>query len=341
MNDEENVSKEDRRYLLSIVGPGRSGTTVLGGILGEVDGVFCPGELRWLWQRGVLAERRCGCGELITECAIWSDVLARGNASPALAGATDQRAAAESVVAWQDEISAHRRRVLSLTDQPGWSALEKYTEVLGATIDEIFSVTGASVIVDTSKRPQDAAVIARIAGLHHVVVQMVRDPRAVAHSWGRVKALPANDKSTAMGTRGPWASLWRWTGNCRESESLKRRIPADRWLFIRYEDFVKDPRAAINDILDLVDLPHGGNPVQVDGSVTMSGNHTVAGNPNRFDRGAVTIRSDDEWMRTEPLSRQMLLGLAALPLMRKYHYAVKPNAGAAVSNDSANATRNG
>ncbi|MEO8106702.1 MAG: sulfotransferase [Actinomycetes bacterium] len=332
-----------KRYVISVVGPGRSGTTVLGGILGEVDGVFCPGELRWLWSRGVLGSRRCGCGALITECAIWSQVLARGNAEPALAAATDQRAAAEAVVAWQGEIATGRqgRQVLNPSSTNGSIALEDYTEVLGATLDEIFAVTGASVIVDTSKRPQDAAVIARIPGLEHVVVQMVRDPRAVAHSWGRVKKLPTNDKSTAMGTRGPWSSLWRWTQNGLRAEHLRRNIPADRWLFIRYEDFVADPRSAIDDILCRVSRPHGDNPIQADGSVSMSGNHTVAGNPNRFDRGAVKIRSDDEWMRAVPRARQVMLGLAALPLMRKYKYPVKPTADARVSSDGAATTGSG
>lgn len=322
------MSTVSNRYFVSVVGAGRSGTTVLGGILGEVPGVFCPGELRWLWKRGVLASRRCGCGALITECEIWSKVLARGNAEPALLSAADQLAAAEAVAGWQGEVfhsgSRRRRRLLRLSSEPGWQALADYTEVLGATIDEMFAVTGASVIVDTSKRPHDAAVIARIGGLQHVVVQMVRDPRAVAHSWGRAKVLPANDKSTAMGTRSPWSSLRRWTENCLGAEYLRRRFPADRWLFIRYEDFVADPKSAIDDILDLVGRPPSDNPVEADGSVTMAGNHTVAGNPNRFDKGAVRIRSDDEWMRTEPRARQVMLGLAVLPLMRKYRYAIKP-----------------
>ena len=49
--------------VVSIVGPGRSGTTLLGEILGEVPGVFDAGELRWLWRRGLGEDRRCGCGE--------------------------------------------------------------------------------------------------------------------------------------------------------------------------------------------------------------------------------------------------------------------------------------
>jgi hypothetical protein len=38
--------------VLSIVGAGRSGTTVLASILGEVGGFASAGELRWLWERG-------------------------------------------------------------------------------------------------------------------------------------------------------------------------------------------------------------------------------------------------------------------------------------------------
>ena len=38
--------------VLSVVGAGRSGTTVLASILDEVDGFTSAGELRWLWERG-------------------------------------------------------------------------------------------------------------------------------------------------------------------------------------------------------------------------------------------------------------------------------------------------
>ena len=40
-----------RRRVLYILGWGRSGSTVLGNILGEVDGFFCAGELHYLWER--------------------------------------------------------------------------------------------------------------------------------------------------------------------------------------------------------------------------------------------------------------------------------------------------
>jgi hypothetical protein len=45
---------------LSIVGAGRSGTTVLASILGEVEGIGSAGELRWLWEHGMGRCHRAG-----------------------------------------------------------------------------------------------------------------------------------------------------------------------------------------------------------------------------------------------------------------------------------------
>src|ERR1700722_7728096 len=59
-----------------LAGTGRSGSTVLANILGEVDGVFAAGELRYLWQRGLKEGRLCGCGLPVRESPVWSRVLA-------------------------------------------------------------------------------------------------------------------------------------------------------------------------------------------------------------------------------------------------------------------------
>lgn len=43
-----------------VAGSGRSGSTVLGNILGSVDGAFCGGEIRYLWERGLRDDRLTG-----------------------------------------------------------------------------------------------------------------------------------------------------------------------------------------------------------------------------------------------------------------------------------------
>jgi len=61
--------------VLYIAGTGRSGSTVLANLLGEVDGFFAAGEVRFLWQRGLVENRLCGCGAPVSECAVWREVF--------------------------------------------------------------------------------------------------------------------------------------------------------------------------------------------------------------------------------------------------------------------------
>ena len=53
---------KNRIKILNITGWGRSGSTILGSILGEIEGFFYAGEIRNIWNRVLLENRLCGCG---------------------------------------------------------------------------------------------------------------------------------------------------------------------------------------------------------------------------------------------------------------------------------------
>src|SRR4051794_19319828 len=158
--------------VLSIVGPGRSGTTVLASILGETTGVVNVGELRWLWRRGLVERRPCGCGLPPAECPVWSEVLAR--VLPA------EPAGVAGVAAAQDALASrrHRLRAIRAADRrtAAWAPVVRVRAVAGRLIPAITEVTGARVVIDSSKRAQDAAVLAGLPGIDHYVLHMVRDP---------------------------------------------------------------------------------------------------------------------------------------------------------------------
>ena len=63
-----------RPTVLYLGGLGRSGTTVLERVLGELPGVCSAGELVHLWRRGVLDDETCGCGEPFGSCRFWTEV---------------------------------------------------------------------------------------------------------------------------------------------------------------------------------------------------------------------------------------------------------------------------
>src|SRR5947208_16533925 len=69
--------------VLFIMGWTRSGSTILDNVLGELDGFFSTGELHYLWERGLLQNRLCGCGRAVPAGRVWSVVLANLDDMPA------------------------------------------------------------------------------------------------------------------------------------------------------------------------------------------------------------------------------------------------------------------
>jgi Sulfotransferase domain len=302
--------------VLSIVGPGRSGTTVLAGILGSVEGVVDVGELRWLWRRGLLERRTCGCGQPVDECPFWSAVVAK-----IMAGRGEEPAEFARQVAAAQQLLVSRRHRLSVIRSAAtgadWSPLEPIRTVTAQLVQAIAVESGARVVVDSSKRAQDAAVFAGLPGVDHYVLHMVWDPRAVAFSWGkRDKTIRVAGGTRAMGSRGLLSSVSRWLENGLGAAALRPHVPADRWLFLRYEDFAAQPKAAVARIVSFLG-EEGALPFVAEDSVELDVNHTVAGNPNRFHVGRVRIRLDDEWSRRMPRRRQLLVRTLTWPLQRR------------------------
>jgi hypothetical protein len=303
--------------VLSIVGPGRSGTTVLAAVLGEIDGVVDVGELRWLWRRGVLERRSCGCGLPVDECPFWSAVVEK-----TVAGRSETaRELAEEIAAAQGVLTSRRHRLQVIrngaTGRP-WRPLEPVRTITAELVRSVADVAGARVIVDSSKRAQDAAVLAALDDVDHYVLHMVRDPRAVAFSWGRRdKTIRVAGGTRPMGTRGVLSSMTRWTENGLGAAALRRHVPADRWMFVRYEDFATEPREVVSRILAFLG-EEGALPFVEEDTVVLRVNHTVAGNPNRFRVGNVRISLDNDWSRRMPRSRQLLVLALTWPLLVRY-----------------------
>jgi hypothetical protein len=307
--------------VLSVVGAGRSGTTVLASILGEIEGFTSAGELRWLWERGVRDDRPCACGLPPTECPVWAGVVkdtwtALGDRVPT--------ADVDAVVAAQHEVAARRNlpRLINGVHRKStdWRALETVRTVIGAACFSLAAGTGAHVVVDTSKRPADAAVLAGLRDVDHYVLHIVRDPRAVVHSWRRPKTFTTGGQTRTMGTRSLPSTVRRWWSSGLWTEALRRRLPDSHWMHLRYEDFAAQPRLAIEELMSFMG-ESGAMPFVDDHTVRLGPNHIVAGNPSRFTTGAVTIRADEEWRRQMSRRDRILVSGMTMPLMRRYGYA--------------------
>ena len=314
--------------VLSVVGAGRSGTTVLASLLDEVDGVTSAGELRWLWERGVRDRRPCGCGRAPEECPVWGPVVTGSRehlTTLAPPRTVDDLIAAQHAL---KRPSAFPRVLRTVTDAgagdgaddgAGLTDLALVQGAMAGVCRALAHTTGASVVVDISKRPLDAAVLAGVPDLDTYVLHVVRDPRAVVHSWRRAKTFSAAGEVRTMGTRGLASSVRRWTGNALFAEALRRRYPPERWLHLRYEDFAARPRATTEQVLDFLGVRAATSFTDAR-TARLRPNHIVAGNPSRFTTGDVTIRQDDAWTREMPRRDQRVVVGLTLPLLYRYRY---------------------
>jgi hypothetical protein len=305
--------------VLYIVGWGRSGTTILDNILGGLDGFVTTGELCYFWERGMMQGRLCGCGLPVWECEFWSAVMKRGFDE---ANAVDPKA----VMRWQREALRvrHTWKILRSADgKPNGRSLGEFLSVTKRLYQSVAEETGARVVVDSSKRPPEAAALRLMPGITPFYIHMVRDPRAVAYSWKRPKKLEDRAGKPLMRSHHPAESSLRWIEWNAAAESLRLRHDFRKSMLIRYEDFIERPRTTVEEITVLV----GERPQDLgfvdDHTVQLAANHTVSGNPSRFTSGAVKLRADDEWKTRQARADRAMATIFALPYLRRYGYRLR------------------
>ena len=155
-------------------GFGRSGSTLLERLLGEAPSVTCLGEVVHLWQRGLIDDELCACGEPFSRCPLWQEI---GKA--AFGGWS--RVDAQRILELHDQVD--RQRHLIRTAAAG-GARERAQSRCGSTpattprfTGPPPTVTGATVVVDSSKHASLAFALTHDPEIDLRVLHMVRDSR--------------------------------------------------------------------------------------------------------------------------------------------------------------------
>jgi len=308
--------------VLYIAGTGRSGSTLLAAILGEVEGVFTAGELRFVWERGLLEDRLCGCGLHFGACSLWERVLVT-----AFGGRSRIDAASALRAQRLRTRIRHLPRLLVTSPVPGEAAPDPHGRRLERLYAAVSSATGAGVVVDSSKLPSYGWLLGTLPGVDLHVVHLVRDPREAARSWMREKPQPDRGWPAPMQTIGPLKSASLWLLWNTMAELLGRGRP-DRHLRVRYEDLIARPEETVRNILATVDLAGAAAPFVDERTVVLQTNHTVAGNPDRLRHGVTRLRA--EGARHDGLRTRDRLLVTALtsPLLIRYGYPLRRAAAA-------------
>jgi hypothetical protein len=303
--------------VLYLGGLGRSGTTLVERLLGELPGVCALGEVVHLWQRDVLDDERCGCGARFSACTFWQRVGERAFGGW---GSVD----VARVQALRDDVerTRHIPRLAGCTEAP--ADVREYANFYARLYAAAADVAGAHVIVDSSKHSALAHVLRWADDVDLRVVHVVRDARGVAYSWTKTVARPETDGTDEMTRYSPARSALLWNAHNAAFGLLARRgVPVRR---MRYEQFLADPRAALRDLAAYAGVPVAASDLDFlgEGYADLSVGHSAAGNPMRFTVGRVPLRRDDAWTVALPPAQRRLVGAVCAPLLRAYGYRLNP-----------------
>lgn len=310
--------KNDKVKVLNIAGEGRSGSTFLGNVLGQVEGVFFAGEPRGIWDKGVLQNTPCGCGLPFNNCKTWKHILVK-----AFGDNENMKYMATEMVHMRSNIFRSRHVPLAIISK---TLRAFYINKIGCYLDQLDKLyksvqekTGCRVIVDSSSYVSHAYLLGLLPSVDLYTLHLVRDVRGVVYSWSKKKKLGDFDDEYML-LRKPLKAAMLWVSANLIGETMKYKDASGKYLRIKYEDFVDRPVEAILSIMNLISEQPTTLPFINDHTVFLDGNHAIWGNPNRFQREVVEIRQDNEWKDKMTSHDKLLVTLMTLPLLFRYGY---------------------
>lgn len=303
--------------VLFIGGLGRSGSTLLELILAQSADVCALGEVVHLWERAIRNDERCGCGARFSACPFWIAIGERAFGSWSAVDVDDVL----ELKARVDRTRHIGRLARPTMPAPELADVRRYTDLYRRIYDAAAGISGAEVVVDSSKHASLAFALCWAEPLDLRVLHLVRDSRAVAYSWAKkVRRPEVADAEAYMPQFSPLRVSALYTAQNAAFDLLRRRRPVTR---LRYEDLTADPAGTITTVRRMADLPESADALRVldpaDGA-ELKAAHTVAGNPLRFSSGPLRIRTDDAWRTGLSRGRRLVVGTATLPLRVRYRY---------------------
>ncbi|MDM8008512.1 MAG: sulfotransferase [Phycisphaerae bacterium] len=294
--------------LVYILSASHSGSTLLAMLLNAHPDMCSVGELK-ATHLGEAERYRCSCGQLIRQCSFWSrvsDAMTRKGISFDITHAgTDFRLNGRGFTrrlagALHRGAVFERCRDSALRLSPAWRAhLTQVQSRNAALVDAIRDLTGARIVVDSSKIALRLKYLLRSPQFDVKVIRLVRDGRAVALTYmDPARFADADDPQRRGGGMGGERDTERlsmaqaalaWHRSNEEAEHVLARLDRWRWIEVRYEQVCTDPQGTLHRIFSFL----GVDPSRwVPGFRSVE--HHIVGNGMRLNSTS-EIRPDERW----------------------------------------------
>jgi hypothetical protein len=322
--------------LVYILAASHSGSTLLSLLLGSHPHIATIGEINLSSKAmGDLDRYRCSCGRFIKECDFWQKVhqgmMRRGFVFDLAQAGTDYRVV-DSLYAqrllgpmfrgkhWE------RFRDVALGFSPTWrKQLPRIHQRNAALASTIMEMSGAMVVVDSSKIGLRLKYLLRNPELDVKVIRLIRDGRAVALTYmNPVRFADAKDPSRRAGGMGgnrekerlsmPQAA-YEWRRCVEEGECILRCLSPLQWIEVRYEELCRDTEDTLARLFKFLEL----DPNMRTRDIRAAGNHIV-GNGMRLDSTS-QVSLDERWRSALSESELQRFDREAGKINRRYGYA--------------------
>ncbi|SMX47300.1 sulfotransferase family protein [Actibacterium lipolyticum] len=293
--------------VIYVVGYGRSGSTILDIALGQHPKIFGAGEIAAMCRHVWANNEYCACGARIQECQFWPDVMAQW--LPQAGGVDGFFSLAKQV-----EPLVSPARILGL------GAVKRYADLSASLFQGVADAAGTDVLVDSSKMPGRGLALAESDQIDLRVIHLVRDARGVANAMSRPMEIDVEKGvQKKIKARSPYRTAIRWRMYNSFAERLGRKVGADKFVRVRYEDFAAQPAEEFARIGAATGMDLSAICTALEQSQPIMPAHQMAGSRIRMKKD-LTLRFDNNWEdKMTPADQQKVVRVTSEQL-RRYGY---------------------
>jgi len=204
--------------------------------------------------------------------------------------------------------------------------INKHNEFYENFLRAIFNHSRAKFVVDASKSPIRLNYLLEVLSIEIHAIHIVRDPRAIC--WSKTKAYTRDVKNGIekdLPSVPYWKTLKSIYMNMFLAKILKRKMPSDRFLRLRYEDIIDDTNHVLVQLESYLGVDFSETLAAIKSEAGLEQEHNVAGNRLRM-KSNIKLIHDDSWITDAPFLQRTLTTIMSLPLLLMLGYEIFPKA---------------
>ena len=274
--------------LVSIVGAGHSGSTLLDMLLGGHQRICSVGEISH-WNQYLNEKQLCSCGSPPETCDFWRQIVDSWydylDTTQPKVSYTDTRS--NTVVGVGNRIRYRTSLLLTLLfpmyKQPQLidALLPEYKQRANnilALYGRIREFSDKPIVCDSSKAVYRFRLLHAQQPGKSKAIFLTRDGRAVVSSNFKRRGQPIDE------------SARRWHLANRYTQYMLRTLPEHAYIHVRYEELCREPETTLKRICAFLECQYDSTMLQLSGSKQ----HNIGGNRMRFE-GVSEIKEDTKW----------------------------------------------